>query len=156
MVQIRVSQQCFIKNEGKSKEIKGQGMPFISYRIQTPKDHNGNYYNNQLCTYNFPSPQSEHVYQYSFSKDSPPSIEKSTTSNLRCLDSLQFEHHAESSGEPIICGDKIDDYKQIDGHCTISNITITFRSNEKVQKRGADFLILEYSAGVCQLVPLHA
>ena len=74
------------------------------------------------------------------------------------MDSLQFEHiikgHEESSGIPVItCGDEID--KRIDGRQVISDITITFRSNEKVRKSGADFLILKYFASVCLLVPLH-
>ena len=130
----------------------------MSYRIQTPKDDSGKYKNNQLCTYNLPQPKKEHVYIYLFPDDSPPSIEKSNNEKSRCLDSLQFEHiikgHAESSGIPVItCGDEID--KRIDGRQVISDITITFRSNEKVRKSGADFLILKYFASVCLLVPLH-
>ena len=51
--------------------------------------------------------------------------------------------HTEKLSIPIIaCGDEID--KQIDGHCTTSDIRITFRSNEEVQISGADFFISEY------------
>ena len=121
----------------------------MSYNIRTPNYGIGNYNKNQLCTYKFPQPHWEHVYVYLFDEDSPPSIEKSTTSNFRCLDSLQFDHAENPDISLIACGDEYDDYKRIDGCHVMSNITITFRSNEKVQKRGANFFILEYTAGVC-------
>ena len=129
----------------------GINFNFTTYNIRTPNYNIGNYNNDQMCTYNFPPPQKEHVYEYLFLDNSPPSIEKSTASNFRCLDSLQFEHNTENLSTPVItCGDEIDDYKQIDGHeAVLSDIRITFRSNEEVQKSGANFFIYEYFGGVC-------
>ena len=131
-------------------------MDYRQYGIQTPKNRDGKYNKNQLCTYHFPPPQGEHVYAYLFLD--PPSIEKNINSNLRCFDSLQFEHTLKeptaSGNKPIItCGDEIDSC--IDGQIVISDITITFRTNEEVQKSGADFLVSEYFAGICKLVLVH-
>ena len=133
------------------------GMVYKQFKVKTPtKSSSGKYKSNQLCTYHFPPPQGEHVYTYLF--PDPPSIEQNTNNNLRCFDSLQFEHTLNASttseNKPIItCGDEIDSC--INGQIVISDITITFRSNERVQKSGADFLILEYFVGVCKLVLVH-
>ena len=137
----------------KKIESDQEGIDFMIYRIQTPKDDNGNYNNNQMCTYNLPPPQREHVYEYLFPE--APRIEQSSTINLRCLDSLQFEHiQTENLSIPVItCGDEID--KRIDGHEIISDIRITFRSNEKVQRSGADFFISEYLVAVCNINLCH-
>ena len=119
-------------------------MNVTSYKIRTPNYDITDYNNNRMCIYNFPPPQhKEHLYINLFNK--PPSI-KSTT-NFECLDSLQFDHHGENS--IITCGDEFDNYTGIHGHQVISNITITFRSNQRVKKRGADFFVVEYFAGVC-------
>ena len=128
-------------------------MEYRQYGIQTPKNRDGKYNKNQLCTYHFPAPQREHVYTYLFLD--PPSIEKNINNNLRCFDSLQFEHtlNASTASAIITCGDEIDNC--IDNQIVISDITITFRSNEKVQKSGADFLVSEYFAGVRKLVLVH-
>ena len=156
---------CSIKKKGKLKRIKllyqfkdQNGMDYKQYSVQTPKNGDGKYKKNQLCTYHFPPPQWDHAYTYLFLQ--PPSIEQSTNNNLRCLDSLQFEHTLDvstaSRNIPILtCGDEIDNC--IDGQIVISNIKITFRSNEKVQKSGADFLVSEYFVGVCnyKLVLVH-
>ena len=129
------------------------GMDYKQYGIQTPKNGDGKYNKNQLCTYHFPPPQWEHVYTYLFLD--PPSIEKNINANLRCFDSLQFEHtlNASTGSAIITCGDEIDEC--IDNQIVISKMKITFRSNERVQKTGADFLVSEYFVGVCKLVLVH-
>ena len=134
----------------------GNGM--VYYEVKTPTRNDGRYRNNQFCTYHFPPPQRGHLYTYLFDPEDPPSIEQNENNNLRCFDSLQFEHTLDTStpseNKPIItCGDEVDSC--IDGQIVISDITITFRTNERVQKSGAEFLVVEYFVIVRKLVLVH-
>lgn len=122
----------------------------FAYEIKIPTKRNS-YSNNLLCSYSLPPP--EGYYTYLFPDTAPYSIEQSSTSACRCLDSLLYEHTEEGitpiKKEVLSCGDAID--KRLDGKMLTSNISITFRSNGKVKKSGATFLIYENSATVRKL-----
>ena len=133
-------------------EFVNNGIVYKHYKVKTPTK-SGIYRRNQFCTYHFPPPQREHVYTYLFPY--PISIEQKVDANFRCYDSLEFEHtlNASTPSTIITCGDEIDSC--IDGQIVISNITITFRTNEEIQMSGAEFLVSEYFVGVRKLVLVH-
>ena len=73
-----------------------------------------------------------------------PDIEESTTP-LRCLDSLQYEHclNGASPQHIITC-----DSHMLQGRYVLGDISMAFRSNSDVQHKGADFFALEDSIEV--------
>jgi len=125
----------------------------FTYEINIPR-HGNKYPKNQLCRFSFPPPQPQHVYLYVF-QNGKFSFEQSNSMSCRCHDSLLFEHmnaNAVSPASILSCGDQID--SRLDGEQFIGSIDITFRSNEKKQKKGAQFFISEYTVQVCKLVAI--
>ena len=124
------------------------GSSVTSYHILTPDDGGGGifYPNNKLCTYSFPPRQFNHLYIYLY--HIPPDIEESTTP-LRCLDSLQYEHclNGASPQHIITC-----DSHMLQGRYVLGDISMAFRSNSDVQHKGADFFALEHSIEVNYII----
>jgi len=145
------NENCTLNNEKLYNLEKGFGR--FTYEIDIPK-HRRNYARNQLCTFSFPPPQSWHVYMYAF-EEGQFNIEQSSSIDCRCLDSLLFEHTNANGGSRasiLSCGNQID--SRVDGKELKDSITITFRSNERVQKKGTRFFISEYTLRVCKLVSM--
>jgi len=109
-----------------------------AYNIVTPTRRSGVYPDNTLCTYSLPPRQFNHKFFFLYI--SPLDIEESTT-QFRCLDSLQYEHTVK--GMPtkriLICGNHI----PMSGYVTSDRISITFRSNNEVKQTGANFFVLD-------------
>ena len=125
------------------RKLKKKGFGY--YEINIPRQ-GSSYSDHQLCTFSLPQPQPGHLYTYLlYSYD----IEVSNVSRCQCLDALLYELTEEymDPAQLLSCGDKID--TRLNGKVLISEITITFRSNEAVTRSGASFDISEYSAVVC-------
>jgi len=144
------NEKCTLNNEELHKIEKEPGR--FTYKISIPRVVGRNYPRNQLCTFSFPPPQSWHVYTYMF-EEGQYNIEPGK--GCRCEDSIRFEHteaNSVSRASILSCGYQIDG--RVDGKELKDSITITFRSNEKVQKKGTQFFISESSLKVCKLVSM--
>jgi len=108
------------------------------YNIITPTQRGGVYPDNTLCTYSLPPRRFNHEFFYLYI--SPLDIEESITP-FRCLDSLQYEHTVK--GMPmkriLTCGNHI----PMSGYVMSDIISMTFRSNNEVKRKGANFFVLE-------------
>jgi len=146
------NKKCTLNNQ-KLRKLEKEPAGF-AYEISIPRDGR-NYPSNQLCTFSFPPPQSWHVYVYTF-QEGQYNIEPAANINCRCHDSLLFEHTEVNDTSPasiLSCGYQID--KRVDQKALKDSITLTFRSDEKVQKKGTHFFISEYSLKVCKLVSMY-
>jgi len=95
------------------------------------------YPDNMLCTYSLPPRKFNHLYFYEY--DTQLEIEESS-SQFRCLDSLQYNHTlAGLSRNQILCGHVTPKSEYV----MSDTISLTFRSNNIVQQTGAEFLIIE-------------
>ena len=130
--------------EGLIKEIVIPGI-FSYYEINIPRQGNS-YSNHQLCTFSLPPPQPGQVYTYLFFAHD---IEHHSAIPCQCLDSLLYEHTEDGMPPATVlsCGDDTD--TRLDGKSLISDITITFRSNEAVTRSGASFFVSEFLPVVC-------
>ena len=108
------------------------------YNIITPIVDGDVYPDNTLCTYSLPPRQFNHQYFYLY--PTPMDIEESTTP-YRCLDSLQYEHNATgmSTKRTLICGNHLPK----SGYVMSDTISLTFRSNNAVKHKGANFLLFD-------------
>jgi len=149
-----VNKKCKLKN-GKFRELEKEPGGF-AYEINIPRRLGKKYPSNKFCKFSFPAPQSWNVYLYVF-ENGKFSFEQNNSIPCRCHESLLFEHmtlnaNGVSPASILSCGNQIDG--RVDGKVLIDNITITFRSNEQVQKKGTQFFISEYTVQVCKLVSM--
>ena len=147
------NKKCTLTNEKLCELEKEPGL--FTYEINIPRD-GIHYPNNQLCTFSFPPPQSWHVYSYYFMKGQYNiQVKQSSSRKCRCFDSLTFEHANANGASPasiLSCGYQLD--TRMDGKQLKDSITITFRSDQEVQKKGTRFFISESSLKVCKLVSM--
>ena len=108
------------------------------YNIKTPIQLGDVYPDNTLCTYSLPPRRFNHNFFYLYA--SLLDIEESITP-FRCLDSLQYEHTVK--GMPtkriLTCGN----YLPMSGYVLSDIIAMTFRSNNEVKRKGADFFVVD-------------
>ena len=119
------------------------------YDIKTPTEDGGVYPDKTLCTYSLPPRQFNH--EYFFLYPTPLDIEESIIP-FRCLDSLLYEHTVKgmSTKRTLICGNHVPK----SGYVMSDIISMTFRSNNKVKHKGANFFVLESAIEVYCVVYL--
>ncbi|XP_065902003.1 collagen alpha-1(III) chain-like isoform X5 [Dysidea avara] len=147
---------CELQNETYDTIVSSgstEDSPFIAYNIQTPRyNRSGIYPNNQYCTYSLPGRQFGFVYTYVY--HSIPEIEMEIdidhiktvdgpVTTKHCIDCMEHKHSMEDKTTSIIvCGTSTEN-KLSNGAETLSNITLTFKSDGSVVQQGADFFIIE-------------
>ena len=138
-----------VTQEGGPNIKKGRDV-YTLYTIQTPLNVKGLYPNNRFCTYSLIPRKLNHQFCYIFSTPQPFDLEESREQNQRCEDSMEFEHRDTQTGEVyklVHCGTEVD-HRLDDGASTLSDVELTFKSDDTVRRKGTDFRIAEFPVNV--------
>jgi len=119
-------------------------------KIQTPrKGARGRYPNYTICTYSLIPLKFNHLFCYVFDVIPPIDFEKSRQAG-QCYDSIEFDHFDTRTGSNvnlIQCGTSID--KRLDnGASLLSNVELSFKSDQQTRRQGANFRVAEFPVNV--------